>query len=124
MALGVGDRVLMQENACYSVITPEGCAAILYGERTPERVARAAEALKVTAPDLLALGVIDAVVPEPPGGAHRHPEAAIALVGEALAQHLQELVALPLDELLARRYAKFRRMGEGVVIEGKNENAP
>ena len=124
LALGVGDRVLMQENACYSVITPEGCAAILYGERTPERVARAAEALKVTAPDLLALGVIDAVVPEPPGGAHRHPEAAIALVGEALAQHLQELVALPLDELLARRYAKFRCMGEGVVIEGKNENAP
>jgi len=117
LALGVADRVLMQENACYSVITPEGCAAILYGERTPERVAWAAEALKVTAPDLLALGVIDAVVPEPPGGAHRYPEAAIVLVGEAIAQPLEELVSLPLDELLARRYVKFRRMGEAAIVE-------
>ncbi|MGH7962807.1 MAG: acetyl-CoA carboxylase carboxyltransferase subunit alpha [Candidatus Binatia bacterium] len=117
LALGVGDRVLMQENACYSVITPEGCAAILYGERTPERAAWAAEALKITAPDLLALGVIDGVVPEPLGGAHRHPEAAIALVGEALTQYLQELDTFPLDELLARRYAKFRRMGKGAVRE-------
>jgi acetyl-CoA carboxylase carboxyl transferase subunit alpha len=117
LALGVADRVLMQENACYSVITPEGCAAILYGERTPERVAWAAEALKVTAPDLLALGVIDAVVAEPPGGAHRYPEAAIALVGEAIAQPLEELVSLPLDELLARRYVKFRRMGEAAIVE-------
>jgi acetyl-CoA carboxylase carboxyl transferase subunit alpha len=124
LALGVGDRVLMQENACYSVITPEGCAAILYGERTPERVAWAAEALKVTAPDLLTLGVIDGIVPEPPGGAHRHPEAAVALVGEALARHLQELVALSLDELMERRYAKFRRMGEGAVLGRGNENAP
>jgi acetyl-CoA carboxylase carboxyl transferase subunit alpha len=117
LALGVGDRVLMQENACYSVITPEGCAAILYGERTPERVAWAAAALKVTAPDLLALEVIDAVVPEPPGGAHRYPAVAIALVGDAIAQHLEELVALSLDELLARRYAKFRRMGEAAIVE-------
>ncbi len=117
LALGVGDRVLMQENACYSVITPEGCAAILYGERTPERVAWAAEALKVTAPDLLTLQVIDAVVPEPPGGAHRYPETAMALVGDAIAQHLEEIVTLPLDELLARRYAKFRRMGEAAIVE-------
>ncbi len=121
LAVGVGDRVLMQENACYSVITPEGCAAILYGERTPERVAWAAEALKVTAPDLLALGVIDAVVPEPPGGAHRYPGAAITLVGEAIAQHLEELVTLPLDELLAWRYSKFRRMGEVAIMERPNE---
>ena len=117
LALGVGDRVLMQENACYSVITPEGCAAILYGERTPERVAWAAEALKVTAPDLLTLQVIDAVVPEPPGGAHRYPETAMALVGDAIARHLEEIVTLPLDELLARRYAKFRRMGEAAIVE-------
>lgn len=117
LALGVGDRVLMQENSCYSVITPEGCAAILYGERTPERAAWAAEALKITAPDLLALGVIDAVVPEPSGGAHRSPEAAVSLVGEVLASHLEELVALPLDELLAWRYAKFRRMGEAAIVE-------
>lgn len=122
LALGVGDRVLMQENACYSVITPEGCAAILYGERTPERVAWAAEALKVTAPDLLALEVIDAVVPEPPGGAHRYPAVAIALVGAAIAQHLEELVALSLDELLARRYAKFRRMGEAAIVEPEGED--
>ncbi|HKA55788.1 MAG TPA: acetyl-CoA carboxylase carboxyltransferase subunit alpha [Candidatus Binatia bacterium] len=124
LALGVGDRVLMQENACYSVITPEGCAAILYGERTPERVAWAAEALKVTARDLLALRVIDAVVPEPPGGAHRHAEAAMALVGEELARHLEELVTLPPDELRARRYAKFRRMGEAAIVERANEGTP
>jgi acetyl-CoA carboxylase carboxyl transferase subunit alpha len=122
LALGVGDRVLMQENACYSVITPEGCAAILYGERTPERVAWAAEALKVTAPDLLALEVIDAVVPEPPGGAHRYPEAAIALVGETIALHLDELVTLPLDELLAQRYTKFRRMGDAAIVEQGGED--
>jgi acetyl-CoA carboxylase carboxyl transferase subunit alpha len=117
LALGVGDRVLMQENACYSVITPEGCAAILYGERTPERVAWAAEALKVTATDLLALGVIDGIVPEPLGGAHRHPEAAVTLVGDAIARYLDELAALPIEDLLMLRYAKFRRMGECAVAE-------
>lgn len=121
LALGVGDRVLMQENACYSVITPEGCAAILYGERTPERVMWAAEALKITAPDLLALGVIDAIIPEPSGGAHRDPEAAIAAVGEALAGQLEAVQTLAPDELLAQRYVKFRRMGEHGVREGKGE---
>ena len=112
LALGIGDRLLMQEYACYSVISPEGCAAILYGERTPERVAGAAAALKLTAPDLLGLGVIDEVIKEPLGGAHRSPEAAVRLVGEALGRHLAELLLLPLDELLSHRYAKFRRMGE------------
>jgi acetyl-CoA carboxylase carboxyl transferase subunit alpha len=121
LALGIGDRILMQENACYSVITPEGCAAILYGERTAERVAWAAEALKVTAADLLALGVIDSIIPEPLGGAHRYPEAAITLVGEAIAQHLAELTSLPLDELLARRAAKFRRMGEQAIRGGEGD---
>ncbi len=116
LALGVGDRVLMQENACYSVITPEGCAAILYGERTPERVAWAADALKVTATDLLALQVIDAIIPEPPGGAHRHPEETFPLVGEAIAQQLDALLQLSTDELLAQRYTKFRRMGEAVIV--------
>jgi acetyl-CoA carboxylase carboxyl transferase subunit alpha len=123
LALGVGDRVLMQENACYSVITPEGCAAILYGERTPERAAWAAEALKITASDLLALEVIDAVIPEPPGGAHRHPEAAIAAVGDVLERQLKELIALPVEELMERRYAKFRRMGSVAIVEGKNGRA-
>lgn len=117
LALGVGDRVLMQENACYSVITPEGCAAILYGERTPERVALAAEAMKITAPDLLALGVIDEIVPEPQGGAHRHPKAAITAVGEAIARYLAEVLACSPDELLAQRYEKFRRMGNAAVVE-------
>lgn len=120
LALGVGDRVLMQENACYSVITPEGCAAILYGERTPERVMWAAEALKITASDLLSLGVIDGIIPEPPGGAHRYPEAAIATVGDALAAHLQVVNALTPDELLEQRYVKFRRMGEAAVIGQRN----
>src|SRR5215510_3337280 len=122
--VGVGDRVFMQENACYSVITPEGCAAILYGERTPERAAWAAAALKITAPDLLALQVIDTVVPEPAGGAHRYPKAAMALVGGAIAPHLEELMTLPLDEVLTRRYAKFRRMGEAAIMEGMGESTP
>src|SRR5713101_4185613 len=117
LALGVANRVLMQENACYAVITPEGCAAILWRAGGEENVAAAASALKITAPDLLALEVIDAVVPEPPGGAHRYPETAMALVGDAIARHLEEIVTLPLDELLARRYAKFRRMGEAAIVE-------
>lgn len=117
LALGVGDRVFMQENACYSVITPEGCAAILYGERTPERAAWAAEALKITAAHLLALKVIDAVIPEPLGGAHRHPEESVTLVGDAIASGLDELVKLPLDELLTQRYTKFRRMGEAAIVD-------
>ena len=119
LALGVGDRVFMQENACYSVITPEGCAAILYGERTPARAAWAAEALKITAADLLALKVIDAVIPEPLGGAHRHVEEAIAAVGDTIARHLDELAPLPVDELLVQRYAKFRRMGEQATVDAR-----
>ena len=123
LALGVGDRVLMQENACYSVITPEGCAAILYGERTPERSAWAAEALKVTAPNLLPLGVIDEIVAEPRGGAHRDAQAAIAAVGTVIAQHLQAVSGLSIEELVAQRYAKFRRMGEvGIVESGEEDN--
>jgi acetyl-CoA carboxylase carboxyl transferase subunit alpha len=120
LALGVGDRVLMQENACYSVITPEGCAAILYGERTPERVAWAAEALKITAADLLALEVIDAVIAEPSGGAHRHPDAAVATVGDVLEEQLQDLFAVPIEKLMEQRYTKFRRMGSLAIVEGKN----
>ncbi len=117
LALGVGDRVLMQENACYSVITPEGCAAILYGEQTPELAARAAEAMKITATDLFALGVTDEIVAEPQGGAHRHPRAAIAAVGTAIERHLKEIMALPSDELLAHRYKKFRNMGTAAVVD-------
>ena len=123
LALGVGDRVLMQENACYSVITPEGCAAILYRERTPENSASAAEALRITAPNLLSLGVIDEIVAEPHGGAHRHAQAAITAVGAAIVRYLQSVGGLSVEELMEQRYAKFRRMGEvGVVESGEEYN--
>lgn len=117
LALGVGDRLLMQENACYSVITPEGCAAILFGERTPERSAWAAEALKVTAPHLLALDVIDEMIAEPSGGAHRHTQAAISDVGAAIDRHLQAVNDLSVAELMDQRYTKFRRMGEVGIVD-------
>ncbi len=121
LALGVGDRLLMQENACYSVITPEGCAAILFGERTPERSAWAAEALKVTAPHLLHLGVIDELVAEPSGGAHRHAQAAIRGVGTAIDQHLQAVSDVSIAQLMDHRYAKFRRMGEIGILDKTGE---
>ena len=116
LALGVGDRILMQENACYSVITPEGCAAILFGERTPERSAWVAESLKVTAPNLLSFGVIDEIIGEPPGGAHRHPAAAIRETGAAIARQLATVCRLPAGDLMEQRYAKFRHMGEVGVV--------
>ena len=111
LALGIGDRILMFEYACYSVITPEGCASILYRQKTAESVARAAEALRLTAKDLLAFGVIEEIVPEPLGGAHRHLPEAMESLREALARHLGELCALPRDGLRESRYQKFRRMG-------------
>jgi acetyl-CoA carboxylase carboxyl transferase subunit alpha len=109
LALGIGDQVLMLEHAVYSVISPEGCAAILWKDQ--ERKAEAAEALKLTAQDLLALGVIDGIVAEPSGGAHADPRGAIDRVGDALERALAELSRYDLKELLARRYTKFRRMG-------------
>jgi len=115
LALGIGDRILMLEYACYSVITPEGCASILYRERTAESVARAAHALRLTAKDLRALGVIDDIVAEPLGGAHRHVPEAMESVRGALERHLAELCALPREHLRENRYQKFRRMG---VLDG------
>ncbi len=109
LALGVGDRVFMLEYATYSVISPEGCAAILWKDQ--ERKAEAAEALKLTAPDLLELGVVDAVIPEPLGGAHTDPAGACRRVGDVLAAALDELDRLPVDELLEERYLRFRRLG-------------
>jgi acetyl-CoA carboxylase carboxyl transferase subunit alpha len=110
LGIGVGDRVYMMEHAYYSVISPEGCAAILWkdGERTPD----AAEALKLTAPDLLALGVIDGIVPEPLGGAHRAPMVALAQVRRQILEALDELRGIPLERLIAERRRKYRRMGE------------
>jgi len=110
LGIAIGDRVLMQEFAIYSVIPPEGCAAILW--RDANRKVEAAEALKITAPDMLALGLIDAVVPEPTGGAHNNPDASTALVDQALSAALGDIAALGIEERLNARYDKFRRMGE------------
>ena len=109
LALGVADRVLMLEHAIYSVISPEGCAAILWEDAS--RAKDAAEVLRITAPDLLKLGVIDGVIPEPPGGAHRNWQGAAQAVQRAVASALAELVPLSPSELVQQRYAKFRRMG-------------
>ena len=109
LAIGVGNRVLMLEYAIYSVISPEGCAAILWGDaaKAPE----AAELMRVTAPDLLKLGVIDAIVPEPVGGAHRNWEAAAASLRGALRDQLWQLKSQSEAELIEERHEKFRRIG-------------
>ena len=109
LGIGVADRVLMLENAYYSVISPEGCAAILWKHR--KHAPEAAEALKLTASDLTELGIVDGVIPEPLGGAHRDPSAAAAALREALTAALKELARKPLDKLLTDRYQKFRRIG-------------
>jgi acetyl-CoA carboxylase carboxyl transferase subunit alpha len=109
LALGVADRVLMLEHSVYSVISPEGCAAILWDN--PEKVPDAASALKMTANDLLELGVIDTIVSEPLGGAHREPRAVYDLVGKALTNQLFDLLDLPVEQLVAQRDQKYRKMG-------------
>jgi acetyl-CoA carboxylase carboxyl transferase subunit alpha len=116
LGIGVGDRVGMLENSYYSVISPEGCAAILWksGDKAPE----AAEALKLTSKDLLRLGLVDKVIEEPLGGAHRDPKGAVEAVKAQLLAWLQELAAISVPELLQQRYRKFRRMGTPVVAGG------
>ena len=109
LALGVGDRVLILEYGVYSVISPEGCAAILWKDQ--DKKSQAAEALRLTAPDLLELGVVDLIVPEPAGGAHVDPATAARRVGDALEAALAELERLPVETLLAERYRKFRSLG-------------
>ncbi|KTT71557.1 acetyl-CoA carboxylase carboxyltransferase subunit alpha [Sphingomonas endophytica] len=109
IALASGNRVLMFEHAVYSVISPEGCASILW--RTADKAPDAAEAMKVTAQDLKALGVIDAIVPEPLGGAHRDHAGAITALGDAVERMLGELAALTPDGLRQERRAKFLKMG-------------
>ncbi len=109
LALGVGDRVLVLEYATYSVISPEGCAAILWKDQ--ERKAEAAEAMKLTAPDLLELRVVDEIVPEPQGGAHTDPAETCRRVGERIQAALVELERLRPDELVAQRYQRFRSLG-------------
>jgi len=109
LAIGIGDVVLMLERAIYSVISPEGCAAILW--RDASRGREAARALRLTAPDLVAFGIVDEIIPEPPGGAHRHLDRAAAAVAAAVHRHLAALAARPVELLLEARYAKFRRIG-------------
>ncbi len=112
LGLAIGDRVLIQEFAVYSVIPPEGCAAILW--RDASRKVEAAAALKITAPDLVLRSVVDGVVPEPLGGAHQDPDAAAAAVDTAVFAALIEVAALSIGERLDARYQRFRRLGAGV----------
>ncbi len=109
LAIAVGDRVMMLENSFYSVISPEGCAAILWKDQSA--VKQAAENLKIRAADLLEMGLVDAVIPEPPGGAHIDPEETFRNVDVAVGQALQELSEKSVEALLEERYAKFRKMG-------------
>src|SRR3954466_9221094 len=110
LGLAIGDRVMMQEFSVYSVIPPEGCAAILW--RDANKKVEAATALKITAPDMVALGLVDDIIPEPTGGAHNNPDAATALVDQALSAALPEVMGLSVDARLTARYEKFRKMGE------------
>jgi acetyl-CoA carboxylase carboxyl transferase subunit alpha len=109
LALGIGDRVYMLENAIYSVISPESCAAIIWRDST--KAPLAARALRLTAQDLLGYRLIDAIIPEPPEGAQAKPEAAAGFVRETLRRALAELAPLSPNELIEQRYAKFRAMG-------------
>lgn len=110
LGIGVADRVLMLENAYYSVISPEGCAAILWKHR--KHAPEAAEAMKLAAPDLLRLGLIDGVIVEPPGGAHHDHAATAATLRDTVLAHLDELSRLSVSQLLDARYAKFRAFGD------------
>ncbi len=109
LGLAIGDRILIQEFAIYSVIPPEGCAAILW--RDAGKKVEASEALKLTAPDMLRLGIVDAIVPEPAGGAHNDPAAAAGLLDRAIGEALAAVGALSPEARLEARYAKFRQMG-------------
>jgi len=110
LAIAVSDRVLMMENAVYSVISPEGCASIMWRDATKKELA--AEALRITAPDLIELGCVDAIIDEPPGGAHTDPDLAAKLLDDALQKHFSELKEMPAKELVALRYEKFRKMAQ------------
>ena len=109
LGIAVADAVLMLEHAVYSVISPEGCAAILWKDQAKAR--EAAEAMRITAADCKALGVVDEVIPEPPGGAHSDPLTTIERVGRRLDDHLSRLAPVPVDQLLEARYRKFRSIG-------------
>ena len=121
LALGVTDRILLLEHSIYSVISPEGCAAILW--RSAEHKNAAARALRLTSKDLLALGVADEVIPEPAGGAHAGRDAAIGAVAEALKRHLNELTEAGTEELVAKRWEKYEAMGTWTEARGATGTA-
>jgi acetyl-CoA carboxylase carboxyl transferase subunit alpha len=110
LAIGVANRVLILENAIYSVISPESCAAILWHDAS--EAPKAAEALKLTAKDLLELNIVDRIVEEPLGGAHKHPSETLQRVGKAIREELESLYALSPDELLCQREMRFRALGK------------
>ena len=110
LAIAVSDRVLMMENAIYSVISPEGCASIMWRDSSKKELA--AEALRITASDLKELGCVDAIIAEPEGGAHADPDGAAKLLSTALEHHFAEIKSLPVKELVASRYDKFRKMAQ------------
>jgi acetyl-CoA carboxylase carboxyl transferase subunit alpha len=122
LGIGVADRVLILENAYYSVISPEACSAILWRDR--RHAAEAAEALKLTAQDLLKLDVVDEIVPEPEGGAHRDCDSTAESLGKALRRNLQQISEIPIDELLKNRYEKFRRLGSFTGDKSTTASAP
>jgi acetyl-CoA carboxylase carboxyl transferase subunit alpha len=117
LAIGVADRVLMLENAIYSVISPEGCASILF--RSDDRKAEAAAAMRITASEILRLGVIDEIIPEAPGGAHRDFDATAHNVAAAIRKNLAELTGLSPQRLKEQRYQKYRRMGAFIEAGGR-----
>jgi acetyl-CoA carboxylase carboxyl transferase subunit alpha len=114
LALGVTDKILMLEYSIYSVISPEGCASILW--RDPGKIAEAATQLKLTAPDLLRLGICDEIIPESAGGAHRNAAVTASKLRTALKTHLRTLCELPPDQLVEQRYQKFRKMGAFIEL--------
>ncbi len=115
LAIAVADRVLMMENSVYSVISPEGCASIMW--RDASKKGLAAEAMKITAKDMIELGCVDAIIPEPPGGAHTNHAQAAELLDAALQQHLAELKRMSLADMLEARYQKFRKMAQFFQVE-------
>jgi acetyl-CoA carboxylase carboxyl transferase subunit alpha len=115
LAIGVADRVLMMENSVFSVISPEGCASIMWHDSSKKEIA--AQALRITAPDLKEMAIIDEIIPEPEGGAHADHDAAAALVDQVLLRHFRELKNQPVQQLIDGRYKKFREMARAFTEE-------
>jgi acetyl-CoA carboxylase carboxyl transferase subunit alpha len=122
LGIGIGDRILILQNAYYSVISPEGCAAILWKDK--KRAEDAAAALKLTGPDLQELGIVDEIVPEPMGGAHRDPVETANTLKRHIINNLDTLLRIPADELMSLRYDRFRRLGRFQIIDDQIARLP